>query len=164
MEHENDQIERMLFREFARSNRIFPRVFPEESIPVSPRILLIACLAALAPSCSAWAQSDTPRPATSSEATAPARPYIIRVDSTMGVNVQAAAGVSVEEQLKLIEATRVALYQSAAAECENLKKVFKADCRLQNVRVNSNVQSRGNGGDMMQVNASSSHELTFRPY
>jgi hypothetical protein len=130
---------------------------------VSPKLILTAGLIALIPACAARAQSDTPRSPTSSEAATSVRPYIIRVDSTMGLSVQIMAGVGTEEQLKLIEATRIMLYQAADGECVKLKRVFKAECRLQNIRINSGERSRGNGSEMMQVNASSSYELIFRP-
>ena len=129
---------------------------------VSLKLPLMASFAVCLSACAVQAQSDMPRPATGAEAAASARAYPIRVESSMSINVPVLAGASAEEQLKLTEATRVSLYQAAARECENLKQVFNSDCRLQNVRINSNVQSRSGSRETMHVNIASSYEVTNR--
>lgn len=130
---------------------------------VSLKILLTASLTALIPSCSAWAQSDAPRSPTRTDPVAAPKAYPIRVDSSMAVIVPVPVGASPEEQLKLTESTRVSLYQAAAAECGNLMRLFKYECRLQNIRMNSAAQGRNSPGDTIHVSVSSGYELTYRP-
>ncbi len=124
---------------------------------------LVAGLAGSVPSAAAWAQADGFRPPAGSEIPAPARIAPLRVESSISLNVPRAAGADAEDRIKQIEAARVALYQAAARECDNLRQVFKTDCRLQNVRVASNVQSRGGNGETMFVTVTSSYDLTYRP-
>ena len=100
------------------------------------RLLLIASLVASIPAYNAWAQADVTRSAPGTEAAGSVRTNPIRVESSMSINVPVVAGTSAEAQLKLTESTRLSLYEAAAKECENLKQVFKAECRLQNVRTN----------------------------
>lgn len=125
--------------------------------------LVAAALTTLIPSQNVLAQSELGRPAPSSDTAVAARPYPLRVESTMSINIPLAAGAGPEEQVKQIAAARAFLYQAAAQDCENLKQAFKAECRLANVRVNSNVQSRGSSGDVMFVNVASTYEVTVRP-
>ena len=124
--------------------------------------LVAAAFAALIPSPAVYAQSEPARPAPTSEVATLGRSYPLRVESAMTINIPVAAGAGTEEQVKQIAAARASLYQAAAQDCENLKQAFRAECRLVNVRVNSNVQSRGSSGEMMFVNVSSTYEVTVR--
>lgn len=127
------------------------------------KAFFVAAFTALIPSATVFAQSDAGRPAPTSDATTPGRSYPLRVESAMTINIPVAAGAGTEEQVKQIAAARASLYQASAQDCENLKQAFKAECRLVNVRVNSNVQSRGSSGEMMFVNVQSTYEVTIRP-
>lgn len=127
------------------------------------KALIAAAFTALIPSHTVYAQSEPGRPAPTSDAAASGRSYPLRVESAMNISIPVAAGAGTEEQVKQIAAARASLYQAAAQDCENLKQAFKAECRLVNVRVNSNVQSRGSSGEMMFVNVQSTYEVTIRP-
>ncbi|KAA0122665.1 hypothetical protein CIW48_16265 [Methylobacterium sp. P1-11] len=81
----------------------------------------------------------------------------------MSINIPVIAGSSSEDQLKQIAATRAVLYQAAAQDCDTLKQAFRSECRILNMRVNSNVQSRGGSGEVIYVNVSSTYEVTVRP-
>ena len=118
---------------------------------------------ALIPSSTVFAQSEPGRIAPIPDTPSPARSYPLRVESAMTINIPVSAGAGTEEQVKQIAAARASLYQASAQDCENLKQAFKAECRLVNVRVNSNVQSRGSSGEMMFVNVQSTYEVTVRP-
>ena len=123
----------------------------------------VAAFTALISSHAAHAQSEPGRTTPAADVAIPARSYPLRVESAMTINIPVAAGAGTEEQVKQIAAARAYLYQAAAQDCENLKLAFKAECRLVNVRVNSNVQSRGSSGEMMFVNVQSTYEVTIRP-
>ena len=127
------------------------------------KAFVAAAFTALIPSHTVSAQSEAGRSVPTVDASAPARSYPLRVESAMTINIPVAAGAGTEEQVKQIAAARASLYQAAAQDCENLKLAFKAECRLVNVRVNSNVQSRGSSGEMMFVNVQSTYEVTIRP-
>lgn len=125
--------------------------------------LITAAFSVSIPSCAAYAQAEPPRPAASQEASPINRPYPVRVESAMSINIPVVAGSSSEEQLKQIAATRAVLYQAAAQDCDTLKQAFHSECRILNMRVNSNVQSRGVSGETIYVNVSSTYEVTVRP-
>jgi|GEM_PF-3410169 len=127
------------------------------------KALVAAAFTALIPSPVLFAQADQGRPASTSDVATPSRAYPLRVESTMAINIPVTAGAGTEEQVKQIAVARAYLYQAAAQDCENLKQAFKAECRLLNVRVNSNVQSRGSSGETMFINVQSSYEVMIRP-
>ena len=93
---------------------------------------------------------------------APARLAPLRIESGWVVMVPLSAAATVEQQIAQTETARRAIYEMAARECDTLRQVFKAECRLQNVRINSNVQSRNAGNDSVSVNGSGSFELLQR--
>lgn len=122
---------------------------------------LAAGAIALISASAAHAQADQLRPG-AEPATSP-RPYPLRVESSMNINIPMGSASSPEEQIKQLAAARGFLYQAAAQDCDNLKQAFRADCKLTNVRVNSNIQTRGPAGETMYVNVSASYEVTIRP-
>jgi hypothetical protein len=125
--------------------------------------LVAAAFSVSIPSCAAFAEAEPPRSAPSPEAPPISRPYPVRVESTMSINIPVVAGSSGEDQVKQIAATRAVLYQAASQDCDTLKQAFRSECRILNVRVNSNVQSRGGSGEIIFVNVSSTYEVTVRP-
>lgn len=94
---------------------------------------------------------------------APVRAAPLRVESSLNVQVPLSPGTTSDEQIRQSEEARKALYQTAARECALLQDVFKIECRLQSVRVMSNIQSRNSAGDFVNVNGSFSYELLNRP-
>lgn len=94
---------------------------------------------------------------------APARIVPLRVESSLNVQVPLPPGGTSDEQLRQSEEIRKPLYQAAARECALLQDIFKIECRLQSVRVTSNIQSRNSTGDFVSVSGSFSYELFNRP-
>lgn len=86
-------------------------------------------------------------------------PQPLRIESSLSVQVPLPAGSNSDEQLQLGEAVRKAIYGTAARECATLKDAFHVECRLQSVRINSNVQRRGTGTDILFINGTASYEL-----
>lgn len=84
----------------------------------------------------------------------------LRIESSWVVTVPLAPGSTVEQQITQTESARRAIYEMSSRECDTLKQIFKTDCRLQAVRVNSNVQTRNPGNEIIHVNGSGSFELT----
>lgn len=107
------------------------------------------------------AQPEVPGTVSLPNAGAPVRTPL-RIESGWNVTVPLAPGSSVEQQIKQTETARRAIYEMAARECDALRQTFKAECRLQNVRVNSNVQMRNPGNEIVSVNGSGSFELLQR--
>lgn len=112
----------------------------------------------------AHAQDGPRQVATAPETTPPIKAYPLRVESSMTVSIQGGTSNNPEEQIKQLSEARARLYQSAAEECNQLREIFKSDCRLIGVRVNSNVQKRGtpSAGDYISASVTSSYEVTVR--
>lgn len=89
--------------------------------------------------------------------------FVVKIETSMNINIPVAANSSVEDQVKTIEAGKKLLYQDAAKGCDALKQAFKGDCLLKNVRINSNTQYRGNMGDINSLNIGASYEVSYRP-
>jgi hypothetical protein len=70
---------------------------------------------------------------------------------------------SPEDQTASGAAIRQALYKSAAGECAVLSDVFKSDCKIVGLNVNSGVQNAGNGLQSINVTANATYELTPQP-
>lgn len=120
--------------------------------------MFAASLFALA-SGAASAQTITIQPSNSAFSGASPIATVQRIESSMSFIVTAPATAEVEELKKRSEAARRAIYEMAASECATLSDVFKADCRLLNVRASSSTQ-RGSGEGSINANGSASYELT----
>ncbi len=93
----------------------------------------------------------------------PVRAGPVRVESSLSIQASLAPGSTPEDQVRQSEALKKALFQAAAQECALLQEAFKQDCRLQSVRVMSNVQSRSSTADLVNVTGTFSYELLNRP-
>jgi hypothetical protein len=71
--------------------------------------------------------------------------------------------LSPEDQTKSGAAVRQALYKTAAGECAILSDVFKSDCKIIGLNVNSGVQNAGNGLQSVNVTANATYELAPQP-
>ena len=80
----------------------------------------------------------------------------MQVNASFQTLIPIAPQASVQDESKATEAARQNLYELASRECEIIGRVFKGECQLVNLGVNSNVQDRGNGlrGIHISVNAS----------
>ena len=94
---------------------------------------------------------------------AASRPSALRIESSMSLQIPLTSGVGAEDQLKQGEDARKALYQASTRECAMLLDIFKMECRIQSVRVVSNVQQRGSGTETVTVTGSSTYELSTPP-
>lgn len=88
----------------------------------------------------------------------PTAPGSIRVQVSIQRSMPAPA--SVEDQAKAMEAARKLVYESADRECALLTEVFKGDCRLVNLNVNSSLYERGSSPPMINSNGSATYQLT----
>jgi hypothetical protein len=84
----------------------------------------------------------------------------LRVQVTMQVTAPVPPSASTEEQRKIIETLRANLYESAAEECSRINNIFKGDCRLTTLNVNSSVQDRGVNGQIVNATGTAAYDLS----
>ena len=83
----------------------------------------------------------------------------LQVTSSFQTMLPVSSPMTLQEEAKASETARQALYEVASRECEVISKVFKGECRLMKINVNSYVQDRGNGLRGLQVSVNATYRI-----
>lgn len=88
---------------------------------------------------------------------------VLRVQVQYSVTAPAETGGSLADQQAAGAASRKALYEIAANECDTLATVFKSTCRLSNLNVQAARGPRNSPEGDTSSTASATYELTQKP-